>query len=67
MPADEAGIRSGVTTVVEAGITFPAFCATVASTAQTRVYALILLCSTSPLRISSPIASGWPWIQKIKI
>lgn len=42
LPADEAGIRSGVTTVVEAGITFPAFCATVASTAQTRVYALIL-------------------------
>ncbi|MFS8871633.1 amidohydrolase family protein [Synechococcus sp. R50.1] len=42
LPADEVGIRSGVTTVVEAGITFPAFCATVASTAQTRVYALIL-------------------------
>lgn len=41
LPADEAGIRSGVTTVVEAGITFPAFCATVASTAQTRVYAFI--------------------------
>jgi dihydroorotase len=67
LPADEVGIRSGVTTVVEAGITFPAFCATVASTAQTRVYALILLCSTSPLRISSPTASGWLWIGKIKI
>ncbi|WP_457506390.1 hypothetical protein [Thermostichus sp. MS-CIW-36] len=45
MPADEAGIRSGVTTVVDAGtsgtLTFPAFCATVASTAQTRAYAFI--------------------------
>ncbi|MFS8779490.1 hypothetical protein [Synechococcus sp. W55.1] len=41
LPADEVGIRSGVTTVVEAGITFPAFCETVVSTAQMRAYAFI--------------------------
>ncbi|MGY2727092.1 amidohydrolase family protein [Thermostichus sp. OS-CIW-26] len=45
LPADEVGIRSGVTTVVDAGtsgtLTFPAFCETVVSTAQTRAYAFI--------------------------
>jgi dihydroorotase len=45
LPADEVGIQSGVTTVVDAGtsgtLTFPAFRETAAQTAQTRVYALI--------------------------
>ncbi|MEN9221517.1 MAG: amidohydrolase/deacetylase family metallohydrolase [Thermostichus sp. BF3_bins_97] len=45
LPADEVGIRSGVTTVVDAGtsgtLTFPAFRETVAQRAQTRVYGLI--------------------------